>query len=474
VVRWHYAEMLRKIMTEIPEMAFVSTFLNDSGSGFEYTMRLYPGRNGGPYIVREWNPNEAFAEAASKNVVRYYHLLRDVGKKINPDFRLIAGLRAIPEEEDVILEGMSNGIDLAMSLADKNDPIKWQKEQQLTQRGSLLFTGTSAKACYLLGIPSPWLTQQKLSELVDNELDRITIEVDPPSLAPWDINREIVKAIQLDGTCQIDDVIKKAAKKWSNELYADRLVEIWKYADKAVANFPDVPLYGTNWAFEMYRLWVRPYVPDIDKIPESERQYYQKFTMSIFNNPHNVDLTADCLWQLISVEQGDHIVNQCDEHVWEPLNTAITLAERSMVDMPDTSACLAIFSDLRDRLLAAKCYFRTLRNTAAWIAGVHGYINASSEAEKKKRLSLVRDMQDNELQNARDLLNLWQRTKIDFIPIQALGESWYIYGENLGELIEKKIALMEKHKDDLPYIDPNYMWRMPAGSGFDDKEYLKY
>jgi len=461
-------------MKKIPEIAFVSTFLNDSGSGFEHTMRLYPGRNGGPYIAREWNSNKAFAQAASENVVRYYHLLRDVGKEINPNFRLIAGLRAIPEEEDIILKGMSNGIDLEMSLNDKNDPIKWQKEQELLKRGSYLFTGASAKACYLLGIPSPWSTHERLKKLFNNGLDRVTVRVDPPSLAPWDINREVVKAVQLNPNCKIDNIIGKVAKRFVDEEYSSKIIDIWKYSNEAANNFPDVPLYGTSWAFEMYRLWVRPYVPDIDKIPESEREYYQKFTMSIFNNPHNVDLGADCLWELISVEKGDQIVKQCDSKVWQPLEKAISLAEKTIEEIPETSQANLVFIDLRDRLLAAKCYFRTLRNTGAWVAGVHGYLNANTESEKNKRLKMVREMMDNELQNAKDLLKLLLRTNVDFIPIHAPGETWFMYGENLGELIQKKIVLMEKHKDDLPFIDPNYMWRLPEGSGFENKEYLNY
>ncbi|MBF8297220.1 MAG: hypothetical protein HW389_3765, partial [Bacteroidetes bacterium] len=34
--------------------------------------------------------------------------------------------------------------------------------------------------------------------------------------------------------------------------------------------------------------------------------------------------------------------------------------------------------------------------------------------------------------------------------------------ENFGELLKKKIELMERHRDDEPYIDPNYMWRMQS------------
>ena len=472
LVRWHYAEMLRKIMTAIPEISFVNTFLNDSGSGFEYTARLYSGRNGGAYIAREWMPHEAFAEAASANIIRYYRMLRDVGREINPEFRIIAGLFAIPEEEPLVLKGMDNGIDLEMSINDKNDKQKWAREQELVKRGSYLFTSTSAKGALVQGIPLPWKTIQSLQALSNSDLTRISVALNPPSVAPYDINREVVKAYQFGSTNYADEVIQKTALKWVGQDYAPRLIEIWRSCDEAVSLFPDVPLYGTSWAFEMYRLWVRPFVPDIGKIPESEREYYEKYTMAVFNNPHLVDLAKDALWTLITTEQGDQIVRQFDAQSKPALEQAIQLAEKTVNEIPLEKPEREIFIDLRDRLLALRCYYKTLRNVGAWVAGVHGFLEAKNEDEKSSRLKMVREMMDDELENARDLLKLWQSTKVNFIPINQYGESWHEYGENLGELIEKKIALMEKHRNDLPYIDPDFMWRMPKEYKYFEEKYL--
>ena len=81
------------------------------------------------FVAREWQTHDEFAKNAAKNIIRYYRKMRDTGKQINPNFRIIAGLFAIPEEETYVLEGMDNGIDLSMSIADKNDPEKWEREQ---------------------------------------------------------------------------------------------------------------------------------------------------------------------------------------------------------------------------------------------------------------------------------------------------------------------------------------------------------
>ena len=473
LVRWHYSEMLKKIMNRIPEISFITTFLNDSGSGFEYTARLYTGRNGGMFVAREWMTHDEFARDAANNIVRYYKTIRDAGQEINPDFHIIAGLFAIPEEEPYVMDGMDNGIDLVVRISDKNDLEKSAREQELVKRGSNLYTNGSAKGALVLGTPAPWFIHENISNLIAEDLDKVSLSFDPPSLAPFDVNREVLRSFQLGLNSDINKIIEKAANDLVGKNDASKLIEIWKTTNEAVKNFPNVPLYGTSWAFEMYRFWNRPFVPNIDKIPESDREYYEKYSMAIFNNPHRIDFGADVLWEIINIEQGDQIVNQFDSKSNPALEKAIKLSENVVKEINGNNQAERVFIDLRDRLLGLQCYYRTLRNIGAWVAGVHGYLQANDETEKQQRLNMVREMMTNELENSKNLLELWQRTKINFVPVAQFGETWHSYGENLGELIPKKIALMEKHKNDLPYIDPNYRWRMPTEYQEYEKLYLK-
>ncbi|MBI3579948.1 MAG: hypothetical protein HY089_11125 [Ignavibacteriales bacterium] len=100
-----------------------------------------------------------------------------------------------------------------------------------------------------------------------------------------------------------------------------------------------------------------------------------------------------------------------------------------------------------------------MRNFVAWIEAVHGY----TETKKQEYRAKTNDMVQNEVQNARDLLYLWEHSTVDWMPISKK-ESLHCYGENFGELLKNKIRLMELHADDEPYIDPNYMWRIPGVS----------
>ena len=105
---------------------------------------------------------------------------------------------------------------------------------------------------------------------------------------------------------------------------------------------------------------------------------------------------------------------------------------------------------------------------------MHGYLEAKDEQAKQEKQQLAHDMVLDEIQNTRDLLKLWENSKVDFIPVSTMGETMLIYGLNLGELLKKKIELMTGRENDEPFIDPNFMWQMPAGFPVPKDVYLKY
>lgn len=475
-VRWHYAELMRNVLKEVPELGFVTTLVNDSGAGFEYTASLYPGRNGGPYIIKEWMPDDVIAKAAAENVIRYYRLLRDVAHETHPDFRIITGLQNIAEESSIITAGIDNGIDLRMiSQRIDVDTTEWKAQlQEVRQKGSDFVTHTTTRGTYyVLGVPSPWLTHKSLVRAYDDGYSKVDVTIDPPFLVSQSVNREVVRAFQLDSSVAIDETIAAIALKFVGEESAATLLKIWKLSNQAVEAAPLHGQYG-DIGFTWYRFWARPFVPDIGAIPEEDRRYYEKHILSHFNNPHNVDMAADMLWEIISPEEADRLLETYGANVWEPLDQAIALAAGMVDQLPETTGVRKLFLETRDRLVAFRCFNITMRNLYAWIAGVHGYLKVDVETEKQSRLTMVQDMVASELENARALLELWETSVVDFMPVSAFGETVHDYGPNFGDVLRKKISLMETYGDRLPYIDPNYMWRMPEGSALDSAEYMKY
>lgn len=475
-VRWHYAELLRTILREAPELGFISTLINDSGAGFEFTSSLYPGRNGGPYIIKEWQPDADIAKAAAKNVIRYYRLLRDVAHETNPDFRIVTAMRNIAEESGIITSGIDDGIDLRMvSQRADVDSAGWKEQlEEARQKNSDFVGNAQARASeFVLGVPCPWLVHKRLSDPRREGFSRVDVYLDPPYLVPHSVNRDVIRGFQLDPSRNIDDIVAQSARLQVGSELAGTLMDIWKLVDTAAQAAPCHGLYGGA-GFTWYRFWARPMVPDIGAIPEADRRYYEKHFLSHFNNPHNVDLAADMLWQIMSPEECDESLQRFDVDVWEPLDKAIALAGQAVDQAANETTQHGLFVDLHDRLVAYRCYAMTLRNICAWIAGMHGYLQADSETEKQFRLAMVKEMVASELANTKALLALWESSVVDFMPLNAYGETMHDYGINFGEVLQKKIALMEQYGDRLPYIDPNYMWRMPEGSDLSEDEYMSY
>lgn len=472
-VRWHYAELMRRLMREVPELGYIYLWTNDSGSGFEYTASLYAGRNGGAYLVREWKSHEAVAKAAAENVLRYFRTLRDAAAETRPGFRLLFNLFSFSNEEEFLLDGLTEGLDLWVAPKELDDSPRGRRLKALPSKGSEIFTTTRLQNNYLLGIPSPWLAAEEVRWLQTAGFDKAQVTVDPAPLAPYDVNREVLRALNFDADADVDSVVTATAVRLAGKDAAPDLIKAWRLCDAAVRGFPPIMLYGdNNWGFPWYRLLVRPFAPDIGKIPEPERAYYEKYMTVTFNNPNLVDLGTDILWTLMTTEQADAAVAQADRATWKPLDEAITgLGEAAGTAGGGTKA---VFVDQLDRLRALRCYFRTLRDTAAWVAGVHGYIEARDPAEKARRRALVREMIDDEIANAKDLASLFDSSRTRFMPIDPTGETFNMYGPNLAELVRKKIALMGKHRDDEPRIDPDFMWRLPSNTGLDPKVYLKY
>lgn len=485
-VQDHYAELMRNLLTEVPELDYMSVWTNDSGSGFEHTASLYVGRNGGAYLIREWRNHEKVAEAAGKNAVNWLRVLRNAAAKTNPNFRVCMRIEPFKVEHDVIVRELEKGLDIEvpsllvrgydlpyahpvypeikgvagsayhLSFDAQEKPILEKFRARQIEPHFVYARGTGYNFEPLLGIPYPWMTHEKLKAAADLGASHLAHMGGgaPPSLTPYNINQEVWREFQFSRNLNIDATVNKIAQRWVGEKLAGDLVQIWKLAEQAIRHIPPLPLYS-GFGYVWYRLWVRPFVPNFEAVPKAERAYYEKFLVSVPNNPSMVDLGRDVLFDLISKEYGEKYVERVDANVWKALEAAIALADSKVNDSP-------VFLDQRDRLRGLRCWVGTSRSTAMWVAGVYGYLAAADAQTKENCRTYLRKMMTAEMQFAKDLLQLWETSNINWMVVSKVAETSYIYGENIGELIRKKIALMEKYGDVEPYIDPNFMWRVPG------------
>ncbi len=462
-VQQHYRELVDKMMKAVPDLSFIEIWSNDSGSGFEFANRLYAGRNGGPYLVREWKDDDYVAQEFAQNVLTYYHLIFDEARKFNPNFRLIVDLGSFtPLELKYIVPGLGKGIDVGDWSGQSKDQVAFNERMQKVweKYGAQTQMTINAANNNSIGAVFPGFLYSQLEQAYKGHYNYVLSETSPNSLAPYDVNGEVIREFQVNPDVSLHDILDDVAGKWVGEKYAARLISIWRVADSAVAGFPDGVPYAT-FGFPWYKLSTRPFVPNIEAIPDSERAYYEKFMLTTFNNPTRVDMNNDMLWNFLTVQQAAEKKDVFDQKVVPPIDRAIELTKAELASSSKDSGVARVFSDLLVRLRTYKNYALTLRDVVAWIEGVHGYLEAKTPVEKGHYAAKVKAVVEKEIQNTEDLLDLWENSKPEFMAVSTIGENLHVYGSNFGELLKKKLELMKKHKDDIPYIDPDFMWHMP-------------
>ncbi len=370
VVQQHYRDLVRNLMAEVPRLGFIHIWTNDSGSGFEFASSLYVGRNGGPYLLREWKGDDEIARRAAENVLTYYRLLKDEGRRVNPGFRVICDLGSFYSERKHIVRSLGDGLD-AGAFGSFEGTDSDEERTTLKQVGAVAHSKIDLTDNNVLGMPFPFLVRERLQTAAASGVTCLLTNIVPHSLAPYDINGEVLRAFQFDVAKSIGEVLHEAAVSWVGSLCAERLLNLWRLCDSAVEAYPSGIPFST-FAFPWFRLWIRPFVPDIDAIPEADRSYYERYLLATFNNPTRVDLNNDMMWNFLTVEEAGEKKDAIDRRVIPPLNEALDNVTTLLQEPGLAESARNVFEDMRDRIWAARCFYSTMRNSVAWTESVHG------------------------------------------------------------------------------------------------------
>lgn len=490
VVLEHYQELMTKLMKEVPELDYLAIYSNDSGAGFEYTHSLYAGRNGGGYVIREWRGEGEIAEAAAKNLVRYHKVLKDAARTVNPAFKVLLRFEAFWTEHEYVWKGLEEGLDVEVSsLRTKGWDLEYKhpvypdvpqihgtalfthfdaKErpamEALAQRGVnthvLYSTGILWNHEPLLGIPFPKLVHEKLKNLSREQVSAVAHlgGATPISWAPYNVNQELVRAFQWQPDLDVDEWLREKAAAWAGPgQQAQKALEMWKSADDAYRHFP-VPIWIYAAWNVWYRLAIRPIVPNIEAIPEKRREYYERHLLATFHNRARVDFRYDVGFDLVEPKQARLAVERMDRDLFPRLDRAVEIAHAMRRSQPHSP----FWEDQHDRLRAWRCWMKTQRHVAAWVAGVHGYLNTKDQFVRRDCQALLKEMVLDEIRNTEDLLDLWKTSKTNWMIISEAGERTFIYDKNFGNHLKQKIKLMTGREDDLPHVDQDFQWRVPG------------
>lgn len=493
VVLDHYSEMLVKIMKEAPNIDYMVVWSNDSGAGFEYTSSLYVGRNGGGYVIREFKGDDAIAKAAADNMIRFMKTLRDAGRQVNPDFFSVLRSEMFWVEDPYLRPQIEDGIHLEVNslvakgfdLGYKHPKYDWaddfnfcglfnqcsdeeskarEEVEQLGSNAHLFFSHGSFWNQEPIHAPVyPRLLHERLSALRKQGFSHAAglTGIISSDIAPYNINQEVLRAFQNDPDLNLDACLRERAAKWVGESDADDLVSIWNYADEAYRCYPPPVSVLSMWS-TWYRILVRPFVPNFEALSEEDRAFYEDFHLGHANNRVRVDFRREINFDFCTPDYAQKCRLAITDNLFPEIERAADLAVRKRDEAAEGSPAQNVFTHLADRLIAAKCWFRTQRNVASWIEGVHGYIEAEDEATKARCRALVKQTVLDEKANAAALLEHAESARTEWMLTSAVGETTFIYGDNFKDLLRRKIELMEDREDDEPYIDPDFMWRVPG------------
>ena len=495
VTKQHYRAAIQALMKNVPDLSCMSVWTNDSGAGFEHTGSLYVGRNGGPYMIREWRSHEKVAQAAGESIGRYLRNLQTAAAEINPDFDVILRLEPFKLEQDHIKAAMGphvtweaptllvRGYHLpythprypemggvaGSALQPAIDPTERAVLRESRTRGAEPVLQYSAGSTMnfepLVGIPYARLLHQKLRAMHDLGITRISAlgGLANTSVTPYWPNPAVLRAGQFTPRRSIDDVLLETAQSFVGETHAASLVAAWDAFEAALSWQPPVPLF-TGFGFCWQRTFDRPYVPDIEAIPEKERAYYERHGCFQHNNPGINDLGKDVLFNLVTREYGAKAAAAFDKNVFPRLAKLITKLAQLSARTAGEPAVQAVFTDLLHRARAYRAWCGSLRTVCAWCAHVYGYLESTAAADKKQHERLLQDAIDRELANTVDLIDLLEHAPTEVMVLSAKGNNTFFYGEDLPKLLREKIRLMKKYRHRKPRIDRDILWRPIPGA----------
>ena len=154
------------------------------------------------------------------------------------------------------------------------------------------------------------------------------------------------------------------------------------------------------------------------------------------------------------------MAGQMDNNARPRLDAAIDQI-RQLVDGADSDAVRHVYTDLLDRARALNCWVTTQRNTCAWVGDVYGYRDAETDAQREAHAESLQRTIDLDVENTKQMLDLWETSDTEVILVSDVGETSFIYGDNIGDLLRRKLELVDQYRNHTPRIDPDIMWRLP-------------
>lgn len=443
----NYAELLTRLMEEVPDLRYFVYWTQDSGAGMPFASRVYAGPNGS-YLAR--------SKTLGQMVADFVGTLLEAGRKINPEFEVISEItwQYSASERKEILGALPKESPVSHNVGGSLFRPVNRKSAEMNLRGDRAaglrsYVGLMASAGWdsapIIGVPAPYILAEKFPVLRDLEVRRIFNNggLWSPPQCRFNINQELFAERIRRGAQNLDDFLFETAKRWcgGDEGQARLLVSAWRKADEALRDGPRLNWYHA-WAGTTQGRWLtRPLVPDITRLTKPERAAWERLLFPLPWDIARLNIVFEGGIRLFRDDDLEGAVQSYDREMLPRLEEAVAMLNRAL-----ERAQQPVIQDQRNRYLGYTLCSRTVRNLFdAQVAINNCVLQKGGLQHERQRLGNAIRL---EMENTRRWIELLE-TAPEVFQVAAIDETPFLYRTPLKDF-RLKLEVMQAHLDDEP------------------------
>ena len=341
----HYRQLIRKLLTLVPELDEIHIFTNDSGGGVCYSSHLYAGANG-PYDCKKI--------PAGRQAQMFCQTLADAGRELNPDFRVVMTSGLSPKEKAEFARDMPPGVASSVNgafafgagLEERwatqnvgpiiyNNPVErakvraWQfadyeaRVRQIKEGGGLVYA-TYSPYYYMGDDPRPCETHNIVCKLIEWGVSSI---IGGANGAPYSTHTAVIKHAIEHGVQPTEKVVRELAESWVGPKLAPSLLDVWRLNELVQREMP----FPANGHFLCYQALVvnMPIVPDESRLDEHDLDY---FMTPVLRDEEKMKSQQGGVWRMLhyGAANKDAYIRQFETVIFPSLDKALGLLDEML------------------------------------------------------------------------------------------------------------------------------------------------
>ena len=466
-VRAHYREMLTGIMSRLPQIATLSLFTTDSGSGFCHCPDLYVGPNG---------PNHCKNITLAQRVATFCRELIEVGRQFNSEFEVQINSNIPPGPRAEIAARKVPGLSLPIygirswtggleeqwsyhqyrSRIDTVGRAQARRERLEDFRTRLQAVSVNEDKPWALCelptiqyfspiryVPQPYDVLRVLRSYQTLGIRNVSLRgtLSHPNQLRFDVNSAVFCQFQRDCTASDEDILTAVLSSWNGLELKDSLLAAWADADESVQERPVWrPPFGRD-----LHLIIGPIVPDFERLTPDDMAYYDHVCFDEMQTIHGP------LWYLPdlgSAAEYEYALRKYEQHTLPLMERACSTLQQLCSSAPqpsphNTNESPPAQAIAAEQLIHLQLHQSNLTSQHHWVQMI--YLQHGGDLP-----TTTSDIVAREIANTHRLLDLLGDQAAKLLDLAPLPGQLYMLGPNVLDQLRQRIAVMEHHQHDAP------------------------